>query len=599
MKSEPISETPAESHAGDMLLVPLAAIAFWTLAYHFVLIARWPAKTITWCALVIAVLALPFLWRLWKKTNATPGQRYRFHPSHILLLCLCLAYAITALFVRRPNQDDVVYFHRALTQLFALDQPILLDQTSVDMHAAAFSPVHLATSYEMLMALLGHYLGIDPLYSYQVVAHVVAAFALPFVLYWCARILGLGRWTAAIGSFLGIGFLLLADESPFGALLGAGVNLAAGKSLESIDTAGMLGFATVSGYLWQGKPLVWLLVLPISLSLTYRFLCRGKMSDLVWLVLVAIAGVGLSNPALYLIPAVIGCSWLAFFTVEFLEHKTNMNFWAQVQRGLLLFMPMIYPIAVLALLSLNIIPKPIDIRMFGPRSMAWPEAIAYVVGGPAAYWRDCLLMIAVPLLIIRGKNGRFIFFYLCAVWLLCLNPLLAPWWMKNIFAYTYFRLVYLLQLPLLCTLVAAAGPRLVRPVSFVRDRLVTALVMAALIVSSCYTYHGLSFVPRDASLGVGWKSPKECQLLPANIAFARAAGRYIEHAKLLAPAWTASCELPLLLPSMKVTAPRLVTHYFANARNPQEGMLRQQAQAFVEGDKSGNPQRLRSLEPKF
>src|SRR5438067_992706 len=210
MKSEPISETPVESHAGDVLLLPLAAIAFWTLAYDFVLIARWPAKTITWCALVIAVLALPLLWRLWKKTNAIPCQRYRFHPSHIFLLGLGVAYAITALFVRRPNQDDVVYFHRALTQLFALDQPILLDQTSVDMHAAAFSPVHLATSYEMLMAFLGHYLGIDPLYFYQVVGHAFAALSVPFVFYWCARIFGLDRWPAAIGAFLGICFLLIA-----------------------------------------------------------------------------------------------------------------------------------------------------------------------------------------------------------------------------------------------------------------------------------------------------------------------------------------------------------------------------------------------------
>jgi len=37
------------------------------------------------------------------------------------------------------------------------------------MDAAAFSPVHLTTSYEMLTAFLGHYLGINPLYCYQVV----------------------------------------------------------------------------------------------------------------------------------------------------------------------------------------------------------------------------------------------------------------------------------------------------------------------------------------------------------------------------------------------------------------------------------------------
>jgi hypothetical protein len=72
----------------------------------------------------------------------------------------------------------VVNFHRALTQLSALNQPIFLHQTSVDTDAAAFSPVHLATSYEMLMAFLGHYLGIDPLYFYQVVGHVFVAFSL-------------------------------------------------------------------------------------------------------------------------------------------------------------------------------------------------------------------------------------------------------------------------------------------------------------------------------------------------------------------------------------------------------------------------------------
>jgi hypothetical protein len=76
---------------------------------------------------------------------------------------LGLAYGITALFVRRPNQDDIVYFHRVLTQLLDLKQPIHLRQTGVDTDAAAFSPVHLATRYEMLMGFLGHYLGIDPL----------------------------------------------------------------------------------------------------------------------------------------------------------------------------------------------------------------------------------------------------------------------------------------------------------------------------------------------------------------------------------------------------------------------------------------------------
>jgi hypothetical protein len=597
-KSIPISGRCDQSHAGDIVLLPIAVIAFWTLAYDLVLVARWPAHTITWCFLAFAITGAVALGRLWTKTSAIPGKGYRFHPSHLLLLFLGLGYATTALFVRRPNQDDVVYFHRALTQLLDLHQPIFLRQTSVDMDAAAFSPVHLTTSYEMLMAFLGHYLGINPLYSYQVVGHVCATFLVPFVFYWCAQIFGLDRWPAAIGALLGMAFLFLADESPYGALLGAGLPLIAGQSLESINTAGMLGFGTVSGYLWQGKPIIWILFLPTGLALSYRFLLKGNQSDIVWLTFLGIAGVGLSNTGIYLIPAVIGCSWLAFFAIERLQRTQRLDLWHEFRRGLYLAIPMAYPIAILGLLTLNVIPKPIDTRMFGPSYMPWRPAVDFVIGGPAEYLRCVVLMVAVPLLLVRGRCGLFLFLYLCGVWLLCLNPLLAAWWMKNIFAYTYFRLVYLLPLPFLCALTAAAGPRLMQT-SNVKERAITGAVLAVIIVSFVFTYRGVSILPRDPKLGVAWKSPAECQLLPANIDFAKAAGRYIAHAKLLAPIWTAGCELPLLFPEMKVVAPRLVTHYFANAGKPEEGNLRNQAAAFIVGERLGSPDRVKGLELKF
>lgn len=578
-----MSDRLSESRAGDVLLLPVAAGAFWTLAYQLVLVLRWPAKTITWCFLAIAIAGFLLLGRLWKKTNATPGEGYRFHPSQVLLVALGLLYAITVLFVRRPNQDDVVYFHRALSQLSALDQPIFLRQTSVDMDAAAFSPVHLATSFEMLMAFLGHYLGIDPLYFYQIVGHAVAVFAIPFVLYWCARRFGLDRWPAAIGALLGVGFLLVDNPGP--AVVG---------TVSRYWTFGM-----AATYLWQGKVIVWILALPLALALSYRFLSQGNRSDLVWLTLLGIASVGVSNPALYLIPAVIGCSWVAFFTTELFEHKKSEDLEKQIRRGLFLIIPLVYPIGILVLLMINIIPKPVDISRYGPTYMPWVESMKFFVGGPAEYVRNIVLMIAVPLVVIRRKTGLFLFCYICAVWLSCLNPLLGPWWMRHIMALCHHRLNYLVPLPLLCAMLPAAGPRLLgrAPGGPLGDRLLLTGALLAVIISFLYSYRALSITPISGQ--AGWKSPLEYQLVKENTDFARAAGKYIEHNKLLAPTWTAGCELALLFPKMKVAAPRFVTHYFTNAGNPEEGILRRQAQVFVEGDRSENSKRLQLLEAKF
>jgi hypothetical protein len=578
-----ISEKPAESRAADIVLLPVALFAFWTLAYQFVLVVRWPAATITWCFLALVIGGFFLLARLWKKTNAMPGKYYRFHLPHILLVVVGVACATTVLFVRRPNQDDVVYFHRVLSQLLDLKQPIYLRETSVDLDAAAFSPVHLATSYEMLLGILSHYLGIDPLYFYQIIGHALSAFLIPFVFYWCVRQFGLSRWPAAVGTLLAVAFLLLDNPGP--AVIGT--------------VSRYWSFGMAAGYLWEGRSIVFILLLPLGLAISYRFLSRGNRSDLVWLTLLSIASVGVANTALYLIPAVIGCSWLAFFTTQLFENGGAEYLRKHIARGLLLIIPLVYPVGILVLLLVNIIPKPIDISMYGSTYMPWGQAMTFFVGGPAGYVRNILLMTAVPLIVVRGKIGLFLFFYTCAVWLFCLNPLLAPWWMRHIMALCYFRLNYLVPLPLLCAMLPTAGPRLfgktaVTPVG--RRPLLVAALLAIVVTFFC-TYRALSITP--ISRQAAWKTPLEYQLVKENTDFGLAAGKYIDQSKLLVPTWTAGCELPLLFPTMKVVAPRLVTHYFTNAGNPAEGKLRRQAQVFIEGDNADRFKRLQLFEPQF
>jgi hypothetical protein len=223
----------------------------------------------------------------------------------------------------------------------------------------------------------------------------------------------------------------------------------------------------------------------------------------------------------------------------------------------------------------------------------------FFVGGPSGYFRNVLLMIAVPLVIVRRKAGLFLFFYICAVWLLALNPLLARWWMRHIMALCHFRLNYLVPVPLLCALLPAAVPRLLgrQQTGSIGNRFLLAGALLAIVMSFVYSYRALSIAP--ISEEAAWKSPSQYQLVKANTDFARVAGKYIEHSKLLAPTWTAGCELALLFPEMKEVAPRLVSHYFTNAGNAAEGNLRGQAELFVKEDKVPNARRIELVRPAF
>ena len=184
--------------------------------------------------------------------------------------------------------------------------------------------------------------------------------------------------------------------------------------------------------------------------------------------------------------------------------------------------------------------------------------------------RDVVLMIAVPLLVVRGRSGFFLFFYLCAVWLFCLNPLLARMWMANILAPTYFRLVYLLAAS--SALRVDSGCR--APASAARHGSLTSrstncggAVGDHCRVSSTATADFQSCREMPSSVSVGSRRGNT-SCFPRILILPKLPVRYIAHAKLLAPIWTAGCELPLLFPEMKVVAPRLVYALFRQRRQP-------------------------------
>jgi hypothetical protein len=116
----------------------------------------------------------------------------------------------------------------------------------------------------------------------QIIGRALAAFAIPFVFYWCVRRFGLDRRPPTLCALFGVGFLLLDNPGP--AVIGT--------------VSRYWSFGMAAGYLWQGKSIVFILVLPLALALTYRFLNQANRSDLVWLTLLGVASVGLGNTAL-------------------------------------------------------------------------------------------------------------------------------------------------------------------------------------------------------------------------------------------------------------------------------------------------------------
>jgi hypothetical protein len=319
----------------------------------------------------------------------------------------------------------------------------------------------------------------------------------------------------------------------------------------------------------------------------------------VWLVLLGVAAVGLSNTALYLIPAIIGCSCLSFLSVELLGRKRPETIGKLSRHCLLLAIPLVYPIAILVLLKLNVIPKPTDTRAFGPEFTAWRQPLENVLGWFPEYLRDIAIMVGRASAD-RSRQERTLPLLLC---LCCLADLFESIARALVDARSCCFL--------LSTILSPAITVVMRNVSSCSSSVnCVAARLAQGPDPNCNNPFGsrsrfLLQLPHTVDYAEKPEGRDRLEVtgrvpITSRERFlAQAAGKYIAHSKLLAPCWTASCELPLLFPEMKAVAPRHVAHYFANAGNPEEGILRSQAQAFVEPQETNDPQHIQWLAAQF
>ena len=84
---------------------------------------------------------------------------------------------------------------------------------------------------------------------------------------------------------------------------------------------------------------------------------------------------------------------------------------------------------------------------------SWRSNINLVVGGYRALARDMLLLTFVPLLVLPRRRSHFLIFYTLSLVATVLNPLTGRPLMRIVKPASYWRLVYLLPLPLCAGLV--------------------------------------------------------------------------------------------------------------------------------------------------
>jgi hypothetical protein len=189
-----------------------------------------------------------------------------------------------------------------------------------------------------------------------------------------------------------------------------------------------------------------------------------------------------------------------------------------------------YPAAVALAVLGDWLPMPRDDAVWRAGwPPVWRESLALVLGGAGAMARDAFLLLVVPAVLLPRPLRRLLLAWSACFVLVFANELLGARWVSLLRPGAYWRLAYLLPLPLCAGLPA---------LSLVRDkagrRLGTAprlVGLLAILVTAATCQHTV-FSPRNRT---AWKRPGELRFTPAEAEFARLAAPFVSGRVVLAP----------------------------------------------------------------
>jgi hypothetical protein len=515
--------------------VPIVLFAAWTVSYHLVFVAQWQAGLITIPFAFMACAAFAVFRKRWARACTSTRNDFRLLAAIVLL---GLLYGLATLLFSEANNDDISFFHRALVQ--QCDTPILRMHTSDDVgNLPPLSILHLMTSFEPLVALSARLLHLDPVKAYQIFLPFLFAASIPATLYLLCCRLRLRRFPSLLSGVVALAFLFLDGGQ-------RAVGIVALTALRS------------------GKVIVWVVLLPVALFLTVRYLMRPNRLNLVFVSLAVVCGVGLSNSGIYLVPMSVFATTVAYAALSLRKPR-------RLKRAVVANASSVYGVLIGAATVGGLLPMPADRSVW---TQGWPSDwwsnLALVFQTRGQLLRDALILTAIPATTLRRPLGLLVVGVSAALCVLYANPLAGPWWMKILQPGSYWRVAFLFPLlPCVGFLGACFLPT--------RRASRRYAQIAVGVLSVC-----VLFVTRK-TLSPSFPSKlTEYRLRPGELAFARAHGDELE-TRVVLTSEDMACTLGLVHPSMKfvVVRPTETRHIFKNAGRAAEGELRAAAQALV------------------
>ncbi|MAE93133.1 MAG: hypothetical protein CL910_00590 [Deltaproteobacteria bacterium] len=556
----------ARTRRSGWLLFPAHGFALvlgcWTLAYHLSLLTGLPAG---WIWLPFGFLIAGVVWvcrpKAWVTGREAGGPLWA-------TLGFGVATGLGSLFLAYFNPDDVNYLHRALVQLDHLDEPFEVGQSFFNVGVLPpLTTAHALTSHELLVTFLADLVGLDPVWAFQKLGGVVGHLLFAFVFVALYRELGLTPWRACGATLLVFCFCLADLKVP-------------GRSYGNLLLA-----------LYLGKVLLWGVGLPLVLLLALRYLASPTRARLLWVTLAAIGAIGLSGSAIFMVPALLGATGVAFAGASGPSR-------ARLLRSATLQLASVYGLVIGLAGLAGLLPRPADISLFELFPSDWLANLAMVTDHPAVALRDAVLLTAAPLLALPAGRGRFVVGLSLVLLLGFATPLTGPILIDILTPGAYWRMVYLLPVTLCAGLV---GEALLR--SKARGRALALLALGLPIVIALGSIEGRDwpFAKSESSTGrslpakVPMGAPSGLRLPPGQLRFANAcidllAGRSVMASRAIFPT------LALLDPTLQFETARWTVHSFANAGIPEEGERRKRASWVVSSCLAGKARGTAFLE---